>query len=343
MIQNRMQNISNIQKRLISEDRKQQTLLVNKTATLKKEIEHLSNDATDIDGGENFIREGSPQNTTPVKVSSLLPNKELTRGARKTDAQFSDQTSEAVAMNARGSMKNSIISQQADEKLSKDGYGMNLFEKMELLCGKSRSSPPTGLASDLTNSAGDELRKSRTSHRKYASVSSVSEGPSKGIAECNASLFSVVQSGDTQQPKDRQPLDNSLTGDFCDSTTAEKFEHSSSDKVKLYAFNPELPNSWSSAYISESHIGSNIKASRRELKRKQVDIHAFNVDSLKRRCKTLPRKVVRKDVLEMNFDVTSGLDDLPMLERERNGKQWKNCCVISHKNINKITLFSRHF
>lgn len=333
MIQNRMQNISNIQKRLISEDRKQQTLLVKKTATLKKEIEHLSNDATDIDGGENFIREGSPQNATPVRMSSLLPNKELTREARKTDA----------AMNARDSMKNSIISQQADEKLSMDGYGMNLFEKMELLYGKRRSSPPTGLASDLTNSAVDEILKSRTSHVKYGSVSSVSEGPSKGIAECNASLFSVVQSGDTQPAKDRQPLDNSLTCDFCDSTTGEKFEHSSSDKVKLYAFNPELPNRWSSAYISESHIGSKIKASRGELKRKQVDIHAFNVDSLKRRCKTLPRKVVRKDVLEMNFDVTSGLDDLPMLERERNGKQWKNCCVISHKNVDKITSFSRHF
>lgn len=338
MIQNRIQKSSNIQKRLIREDRKQQTLLVKKTATLEKEIKHLSNGATDIDGSENFIREESPQKTTPVKMSSLLPNKDLTREARKTDAKFSYQTSEVVAMNARGSMKKAIISEQADEKLSKDGYRMNLFEKMELLNGKSRTSPPTGLASELTNSPVGELRKSRTSHTKYGSVS---EGPSKGIAECNASVFSVVYSGDTQQSKDRQTLDNS-SGDFSDRITGEKFEHSSSDKVKFSAFYPELPNSWSSAYISESQVGNKIKANRGEPKRKQGDIHAFNVESLKRRCKALPRKVVRKDVLEMNFDVTSCLDDLPMSERERKGKQWKNCCVIAYKNVNKITSFSRH-
>ena len=340
MIQKRIQKISNIQKRLISEDRKQQTLLVKKTATLKKEIKHLSNDATDMDGSENFIPEESPQNTTPVKMSSLLPNKELTREARKTDAKFSDQTSEVVAMKARDRMKKSIISEQADEKLSKDGYRMNLFEKMELFNGKYRTSPPTGLANELTNSSVGELGKSRTSHAKY--VSSVSEGPSKGIAECNTSVFSVVYSGDTQQPKDRQTLDNSSC-EFSGGTTGEKFEHSSSDKVKFNAFYPELPNSWSSAYISESQIGNKIKASRGELKRKRVDIHAFNVESLKRRCKTLPRKVVRKDVLEMNFDVTSSLDDLPMSEKQRKGKQWKNCCVIAYKNVNKITSFPRHF
>ena len=318
MIQNRIPKSSNIQKRLISEDRKQQTLLVKKTATLEKEIKHLSNGATDIDGSENFIREGSPQKTTPVKMSSLLPNKELTREARKTDAKFSHQTSEVVAMNARNSMKKSFISKQADEKLSMDGYRMNLFEKMELLNGKSRTSPPTGLASELTNSPVGELRKSRTSHTKYGSVS---EGPSKGIAECNASVFSVVYSGDTQQSKHRQILDNS-SGDCSDSITGETFEHSSSDEVKFKAFYPELPNSWSSAYISESQIGNKIKASRGELKRKQGDIHALNVESLKRRCRTLPRKVVRIDALKMNFDVTS-LDDLPMSERERKGKQWK--------------------
>ena len=318
MIQNRIEKISNIQKRLISEDRKQQTLLVKKTATLQKEIKHLSNDATDIEGSENFIREGSPQNTTPVKMSSLLPNKELTREARKRDAKFSHQTREVAAMNARDSMKKSIISEQADEKLSKDGYRMNLFEKMELLNGKSRTSPPTGVASErYTNSTVAELRKCRTSHTKYGSVS---EGPSKGIAECNASVFSVVYSGDTQQSKDRQTLDNS-SGDFSDRITGEKFEHSSSDKVKFNAFYPELPNSWSSVYISESQVGN--KASRGELKRKQGDIHAFNLESLKRRCKTLPRKVVRKDVLEMNFDVTSCVDDLPMSERERKGKDWE--------------------
>ena len=338
MIQNRIPKSSNMQKRLISEDRKQQTLLVKKTATLEKEIKHLSNGATDIDGSENFIREGSPQKTTPVKMSSLLPNKELTRETRKTDAKFSHQTSEVVAMNARNSMKKSIISKQADEKLSMDGYRMNLFEKMELLNGKSRTSPPTGLASELTNSPVGELRKSRTSHTKYGSVS---EGPSKGIAECNASVFSVVYSGDTQQSKHRQTLDNS-SGDCSDSITGETFEHSSSDEVKFNAFYPELPNSWSSAYISESQIGNKIKASRGELKRKQGDIHALNVESLKRRCRTLPRKVVRIDALKMNFDVTS-LDDLPMSERERKGKQWKNCCVIAYKNVNKITSFSRHF
>ena len=339
MIQNRIQKISNVQNRLISEDRKQQTLLVKKTATLQKEIKHLSNDATDIEGSENFIREGSPQKTTPVKMSSRLPNKELKRETRKSDAKFTHQTSEVVAMNARDSMKKSIISEQADEKLSKDGYRMNLFEKMELLYGKSRTSPPTGLASELTNSTVAKLRKSRTSHTKYGSVS---EGPSKGIAECNASVFSVVYSGDTQQQKDRQTLDNS-SGDFCDRITGEKFEHLSSDKVKFKAFYPELPNSWSSAFISESQVGNKIKASRGELKRKQVDIHAFNVDSLKRRCKTLPRKVVRKDVLEVNFDVTSCLDDLSMSERERKGKQWKNYCMIAYENVNKITSFSRHF
>ena len=338
MIQNRIPKSSNIQKRLISEDRKQQTLLVKKTATLEKEIKHLSNGATDIDGSENFIREERPQNTTPVKMSSLLPNKELTRETRKTDAKFSHQTSEVVAMNARDSMRKSIISEQADEKLSKDGYRMNLFEKMELLNGKSRTSPPTGLASELANSPVGELRKSRTSHTKYGSVS---EGPSKGIAECNASVFSVVYSGDTQQSKHRQTLDNS-SGDCSDKITGETFEHSSSDKVKFNAFYLELPNSWSSAYISESQIGNKIKASRGELKRKQGDIHALNVESLKRRCRTLPRKVVRIDALKMNFDVTS-LDDLPMSERERKGKQWKNCCVIAYKNVNKITSFSRHF
>ena len=203
MIQNRIPKSSNIQKRLISEDRKQQTLLVKKTATLEKEIKHLSNGATDIDGSENFIREGSPQKTTPVKMSSLLPNKELTREARKTDAKFSHQTSEVVAMNARNSLKKSVTSKQADEKLSMDGYRMNLFEKMELLNGKSRTSPPTGLARELANSPVGELQKSRTSHTKYGSVS---EGPSKGIAECNASVFSVVYSGDTQQSKHRQTL-----------------------------------------------------------------------------------------------------------------------------------------
>jgi len=337
MIQNRIQKSSNIQKRLISEDRKQQTLLVKKTATLEKEIKHLSNDVTDIDGSENFIREGSPENTTPVKMSSLLPNKALTREARKTDAKFSHQTSELVAMNARDSLKKSIISEQADEKLSMDGYRMNLFEKMELLNGKSRTSPPTGLASELTISTVAELRKSRTSHTKYGSVS---EGLPRGIAECNAPVFSVVYSGDTQQSKDRQTLDNS-SGDFSDRITG--FEHSSSDKVKFNTFYPELPNTWSSAYISESQVGNKIKASRGELKRKHGDIHAFNVGSLKRRCKTLPRKVVRKDVLDMNFDVTNCLDDLPMSERERKGKQWKNCCVIAYKNVNKITSFSRRF
>ena len=336
MIQNRIPKSSNIQKRLIREDRKQQTLLVKKTATLEKEIKHFCNGATDIDGSENFIREGSPQKTTPVKMSSLLPNKELTREARKTDAKFSHQTCEVVAMNAKDSMKKFIISERADGKSSKDGYRMNLFEKMELLNGKSRTSPPTGLASELTNSPVGEVRKSRVSHTKY--VSSVTEG---GIAECNASVFSVVYSGDTQQSKYRQTLDNS-SGDFSDRITGEKFEHSSSDKVKFNAFYPELPNSWSSAYISESQVGNKIKASRGEPKRKQGDIHAFNVESLKRRCKALPRKVVRKDVLEMNFDVTSCLDDLPMSERERKGKQWKNCCVIAYKNVNKITSFSRH-
>ena len=336
MIQNRIQKSSNIQKRLITEDRKQQTLLVKKTATLEKEIKHLSNGATDIDGSENFIREESPQKTTPVKMSSLLPNKDLTREARKTDAKFSYQTSEVVAMNARNSMKKSIISKQADEKLSMDGYRMNLFEKMELLNGKSRTSPPTGLASELTNSPVGELRKSRTSHTKYGSVS---EGPSKGIAECNASVFSVVYSGDTQQSKDRQTLDNS-SGYFSDRITGETFEHSSSDiKVKFNVFYPELPNSWSSAYISESQIGNKIKASRGELKRKQRDIHALNVESLKRRCRTLPRKVVRIDALKMNFDVTS-LDDLPMSERERKGKQWKNCCVLLIKMSTKSLRFT---
>ena len=320
LILHRIQRINNIQTRLKRDDKSQRTQLLKKIVILKKEIEHLSNDASyNVSLSEVYmnIPERSPLNSAPVKMSPSAPNKEMVEGTKEVDSEVSDQTTEMKSssrdMNVNSTIGNSISSDKPHEKLFDSGFRMNVFEKLGLLHGNNQNIPR--LSGESTNSSADEQMKSQMSQVK-ASVKNVPEAISKGNGKFYAPQFNLAYSEGSQEWKDSENGQILVKSTTSVSNTEDKLGYSSASNMDTIY--PELPNSWLSAYVSKNQ--SELNDGPKVLKRKQMDVNTLNVEPAKRRCKSLPRKVLRKNVSETTFDADVYLDQMPLQKGERKGK-----------------------
>lgn len=286
LILHRIDKINNIQKSLRQKQShsSSKTRLLKKITILRKEIQHLS-------GGSSRIQRESPLNCAPVKMSSSpSPNKEMMEGMKEVADRTTEvhetcsKKTEIHVVGANNSaMGDSFSSERSDDRFSEPDFRMNVFEKLGLLHG--HNNPCTELAS---SSADEPAKNSQTS--QVRSVKNVSAIGSKDKGERLTTPYNFVCSEDGQEPtENRQILVKSVnTNAKCKQLT----------KAANLAEEPgcRLPNSWSSAFISENQ--PEMKEIGYRLKRKQTEIDTLNEEpAIKRRCKTLPRKVVRTNHL----------------------------------------------
>ena len=331
LIRRRIQKIKNIQRSLSSLKRKQsqhkKAVLLREMAVLKKEIEHLSN-GSPIDSLSKTVnnQEGSPFNSTPVKMTPSAPNKEMMAGTRvavQTSTRVQKSSLEKTEINVvsinNATMGDSFSSDRPDGKFS--GFRMNVFEKLGLLSEQNK------LCAVPNSSAADGPSKDSQTSQIKASDENVSEIVSVGKDERCVPQFSLVYSEDSQESKENGQI---LVKSARTNVAEEALGYSSAANVniKKLALHSELPNSWSSAYVSDNQ--RELKKSRDVQERKQLDEDVLQDEpTAKRRCKTFPRKVVRKNDSGTEFVANGGdlLDKSPLQGQENNGKRLAKICL----------------
>jgi len=285
LILHRIDKINNIQKSLRQKQSHiSKTRLVKKITILRKEIQHLS-------GGSSRIQRESPLNSEPVKMSSSpSPNKEMMEGMKEVADRTtevhktcSEKTEIHVVGANNSAMGDSFSSERSDDRFSEPDFRMNVFEKLGLLHGQNYSC--TELAS---SSADEQAKNSQTS--QVRSVENVLAIALKDKGERLTTPYNFVCSEDGQEPTEN--------GQIWVKSVNTNAKYKQLTKAANLVEEPGcgLPNSWSSAFISENQ--PEVKEIGYRLKRKQTEIDTLNEEpAIKRRCKTLPRKVVRTNHL----------------------------------------------
>ena len=294
MIQERIQKLKYIQTsfKVFKKPQSGRSILLKKMAILKKEIEYLAN-------GKSFAV--SPLNSTPVKKSSSTPNKEMKRSGKAAEEPSRIQENCSTA-----AVEDSCSVEGMEGKFSeREMERMNVFEKLGLLHGQNR------LSYETYNSAScDGPEKNFLELHVEECGKNVSEVATQMEDEGCSPQLTVVYSKDIKETKG-QILVNSAA-----SSNAGETEY------KLNTRDEYLPNSWSSAYVFESQ--SRQKESFDSLKRNITDDQVLYKDTAaKRRCKTLPRKVVasaRSIDFGRAFDTDVFCDETLFQKQESEGK-----------------------
>lgn len=280
LILHRMRKINKIQKRLKREQsERKKTRFLKKIEMLQKEIGLLTNGSP---RRESTSKDGSPLIATPVKTSPLTPNEEVIESAKM--AEFRVGTT----------MRESLSSEQPKGDFSGNGLiRMNVFEKLGLLNEEDSS---CGMSTSSDSSPDYD---SSDSKAPVVVTELVEEGPEKVFEEkgdldtlrFHSELFAGCE--------DNQEFNENV--DILVKSTDANYK----DKLECET----LANTCNRS-VSENQ--RKVNDSKEVPKRKQGN-GVFNGLSAKRRCKTLPRKVVWK------YQPLPSNQDQQKMEGERDG------------------------
>ena len=278
LIQHRLRKINKIQKRLKHEQSERKTTrFVKKIEMLQREIELLTNGCHERSTG----KQKTPSTAVPVKTSSLAPNKESVEREKMVDARtIQDWKMESKVDTSMGEY---FSSEQPKRDLSGNGLRMNVFEKLGFCSEDDSGSCEVSTSSDSTSTDGSS--DSKTSE----SVNEPTEEALKNVFErkdeLDALRFRSERSVDCEDNEEFSENVDVLVKS-ADTSSKDRLEYETVDKMCNPTENPRK------AYKKSSAVP----------KRKQLN-GVFNGLSAKRRCKTLPRKVVWKyDPRPLLFD-----------------------------------------
>ena len=270
LISHRMRKIKKIQKRMKHEQsERKKARFLKKIGMLQKEIGLLTNSSQ---GGRSARKDESPLNTTPAKTSPLTPTIER---AKMEDARIEDRKAE---LRVNTNTREYLNSEKPKGDLCRNGLRMNVFEKLGLL-NEEDSSSEVSTSSDSSPDVGHDQSDSKTTGVITEPVDEVSENVLDGKGELDAL--------------------RSFSKPLADSEGNQEFSESVDIFVKSAGRNNEDKLKYDTLTKTCSGSGSEnhcrVNESKEVPKRKQGN-GVFNGLSAKRRCKTLPRKVVWKYV-----------------------------------------------
>ncbi|PFX33588.1 hypothetical protein AWC38_SpisGene1524 [Stylophora pistillata] len=283
----RLREINKVQKRLKGELRDcQEARFVKKIEMRREKIKIFSSRSLKSNWSPSSE---SPLNSPPDKRSLEAPYVEKPeRNESIADSRSDGRRLELNAdITAENSLGETLSSEKLKEEVPEDGFRMNVFEKLALL-GEKRCEDSTSSSSSLgdsnSQSADTEVKVKRTHERRNDQIIGTED---ELHALRSNSKRSAALENDGELSENINILVKSEQTSFTDIATA-----------------GTIPNSWSSAYIYEN-VGS--KSSTDLLKRKHCG--EVNIESTKRRCKFLPRKV--------NWTVADSLDKEPLLSQKK--------------------------
>lgn len=274
LIPHRVRRIKKIQKRLKHEQSERKKVrFLKKIEVLKEEIELLTSGSPPC---ESIGKDESPSTATPVKTSppNLAPNKEkLERGkmvdARSSERQTQDWKAEFCVDSSLGEYWSS---KRPKREMSGDGFRMNLFEKLGFWSEDSSCEVSTSSDSIYSDDSSD----SQTSEAVEEPVKEDSRKAFERKDKPDGLLFHSERPVD---PEDYQELNKNV--DMLVKSADSNYEASLQYKIA------------DSVCSLSENLRQVYNESKKELKRKQLNV-VINSRSAKRRCKTLPRKVVCK-------------------------------------------------
>ena len=273
LISHRIRKIKKIEKRLKHEQsERKKARFLKKIGMLQKEIVLLTNGSQ---GGRSARKDESPLNAAPVKTSPLTPNEEMTERAKMEDAGIEDWKAE---FRVDTTTREYLSSEKPKGDLCGNGLRMNVFEKLGLL-NEEDSSSEVSTSSDSLPDVDYDQSDSKTTGVITEPVDEVLENGLNGKGELDA-LRSY--SKPLVDSKDYQENVNILV-------KSDAAGRNKEDELKY-----DTQTNTCNRSESENHCSVN-NASNEVPKRKQGN-GVFSGLSAKRRCKTLPRKVVWKYV-----------------------------------------------
>ncbi|KAL9964055.1 hypothetical protein ACROYT_G027631 [Oculina patagonica] len=283
LILHRVRKINKIQKRLkhVQSERKKARFL-KKIVILQKEIELLTNGSPQHEQ-RSTGKEESPFTASPVKTSFLAPNKDRKERENMVDAGFTTIQDFPEEFKVDTSMGEYLSSEQPKGEMSGNGFRMNLFEKLGFW-SEEDSSCEVSTSSDSSPEGSSDSQNSEVVNEPVGeALNNVFERKD----ELNALRFHSERSADSE---DSQPEEFNENLDILVKSADSNYEH---------MLEYETAGNLCSPLEKPSKV---YNESREVLKRKQLNI-ALNSLSAKRRCKTLPRKVVWKyDPRPLLFD-----------------------------------------
>lgn len=301
LILHRIRKINKIQKRLKRElSERKKARFLKKIEMWQKEIEILKSGSPKC---------GNPLNDAPVKSLSSAPNMEkIEQGGSMADSVFGKESYLDLKADFRvdTSMGENLSSEQAKGDMSESGFRMNLFEKLGFLSEQDNSCE----VSTSSDSSPDGLSDHDSQNATEVAKERIKEVPSK-VAERKDELDSLrfyskqpTDSGDELELNENADILVKSAETNCRDTASVCKEGT-------------VPNNWSSAYVYENLRKESDNGDL--LKRKQSVV--LNDGPTKRRCKSLPRKVVWK--------VGHGLDKELLQGQETEGEKLhiiEMCC-----------------
>lgn len=283
LIPHRVRRIKKIQKRLKHEQSERKKVrLLKKIEVLQKEIELLTSGSPPC---KSIGKDESPSTAAPVKTSppNLAPNKEKIERGKMVDARSSSRQTQdwKEEFSVDSSTEEYWSSKRSKREMSEDGFRMNLFEKLGFWSEDSSCEVSTSSDSICSDGSSD----SQTSEAVEEPVKEDSRKAFERKDELNGLLSHSERPVD---PEDRQELNKNvdILVKSADSNYGDSLQYKIAGSV---------------CSLSENlrHV---YNESKEILKRKQLSV-VINSLSVKRRCKTLPRKVVCKyDPQSLVFD-----------------------------------------
>ena len=273
LISHRMRKLKKIQKRLKHEQsERKKARFLKKIGMLQKEIVLLTNGSQ---AGRSARKDESHLSATPVKTSPLTPNEEMTERSKMEDAGIEDRKAD---FRVDTTTREYLSSQKPKGDLCGNGLRMNLFEKLGLL-NEEDSSSEVSTSSDSSPDVDNDQSDSKTTGVITEPVDEVSKNVLDGEGELDAlRSFSEPSAGCEGNQEFSESVD----------IFVKSAGRNNEDKLKY----DTLTNTCSGSGF-ENHC--RVNDSKEVPKRKQEN-GVFNGLSSKRRCKTLPRKVVWKYV-----------------------------------------------
>ena len=266
-----MRKINKIEKRLKHEqsDRKKVRFL-KKIEMLQKEIARLTSSSQ---GGKSAGKEESPLSAAPVKTSPLAPNEEMTERAKMVDTGIQDWKAEFRVDTTTREYSNS---EKSKGDLCGNGLRMNVFEKLGLL-NEEDSSSGVSTSSD----SSPDLDYDQSDSNQTGVVTEPAEEVSEKVFEEKGELDAVrphsepcVCRIDDQEFKENAEI------------LVKSADRNNKDKLEY-----ETPTNTCNGSGSENHCRVN---DTKEVPKRKQGNDVFSGLSAKRRCKSLPRKVVWK-------------------------------------------------
>lgn len=272
LILHRVRKINKIQKRLKHEQSERKKVrFLKKIEILQTEIELLTNGSPHHERSTG--KDESPLTASPVKTSSLAPNKDRKELENMVDAGFTNWTVQEFPEEFKvdTSMGKYLSSEQPKGEMSGNGFRMNLFEKLGFWSEEESSC-------EVSTSSDSSPESSSDSQTSEPGVKESSKKAFERKGDLNALRFHSERSADSE---DSQPEEFNENIDILVKSADSNYKHTLEYETTGNEYSPfENPRK---VYTE----------SREVPKRKQLNV-VFNGLSAKRRCKTLPRKVVWK-------------------------------------------------